>query len=53
MTLFYQEFFSMDYESKIRYLLIIECLDDAPVSCFIVKIPEIDTRFHINPYVYN
>ncbi len=53
MTLFYQEFFSMDYESKIRYLLIIECIDDAPVKCYIVKIPRTYTQFPMNPYLYN
>lgn len=50
---FYQEYFRANFEADDYHLILIECIDDVPIRTYIIKIPKIDVRFSINPYILN
>jgi len=50
---FYQEYFNVDYENPVYYMILIECEYDIPVNTYVIRIPTLDLRFKINPYILN
>ncbi|NMC61062.1 MAG: hypothetical protein GYA51_17025 [Candidatus Methanofastidiosa archaeon] len=52
-TKFYQEFFRVDFEKPDYYIILIECENDTPKQSWVLKVPPIDVRCYMNPYVYN
>jgi hypothetical protein len=50
---FLHEFFTIDWESPDRYLVLMEILDDKPVSVYFVKMPAPALRCTYYPYIQN
>lgn len=50
---YYQEFFRVDFEKPDYFIILIEVEDDTPKQSWVLKVPPIDVRCYMNPYVYN
>jgi hypothetical protein len=50
---FLHEFFTIDWESPDRYMVLIETVDDQPVSVYYIKIPPACLKCTYYPYIQN
>ena len=52
-TRFIQREYSLDFESKSEYLLVVEDVEDVPVASYNVRLPTPNTRFPLSSHYRN
>lgn len=50
---YYQAYFNVGFQNTDYYLILIEAENEVPIRSYVIKIPQLDIRFSMNPYILN
>ena len=50
---YYPSLFTVGFQNTDAYVILIEAVNEIPIRSFVIKIPQNDIRFSMNPYILN